>query len=126
MSRARRDRGRGPSRWWRSVEAIAMGSALASGLFGIFAALEWSGGAPGTNPIATVAGLAIVAAATWRIGRTAKRRAEAIEADERKRKTASANIAPIGENAGVTTLSKNEQKTGEHRGESNPREGEHK
>ena len=76
MTRARRDRGRGPSRWWRSVEAIAMGSALASALFAALAALGWRAGDAETNPVPTIVGLTIVALATWRIGRAAKRRAE--------------------------------------------------
>ena len=88
MTRARRDRGRGPSRWWRSVEAIAMGSALASALFAALAALGWRAGDAETNPVPTIVGLTIVALATWRIGRAAKRRAETIEVDERTRNTA--------------------------------------
>ena len=111
MTRARRQRGRGPSRWWRSVEAIAMGTALASGLFSGFSALEWRHGQTHADTLATTAGLAILALGTWRLGRAAKRRAEAIERREQIR-TSRPNAPTVTDRNPTPTRSPSGEKRG--------------
>ena len=64
-----------------------MGGALTSGLFGAFSALEWTAEHADTNPVASLATLAILALISWRVGHAAKRRAEAIEGHEHNRQS---------------------------------------